>query len=80
MADIYVEKRKNKKYTIIRSYDDDVINIKIIEKNNNTIETIDKILNHEKIKNEKIKNESDDDTDIEMDYLIGFLEFDGSCE
>lgn len=75
MADIYVEKRKNKKYTIIRSYDDDVINIKIIEKNNNTIETIDKILNPE-----KIKNETDVDTDIEMDYLIGLLEFDGSCE
>lgn len=77
MADIYVEKRKNKKYTIIRSYDDDVINIKIIEKNNDTIETIDKILNPEKIKN---NNESDDDTDIEMDYLIGLLKFDGSGE
>lgn len=75
MTDIYVEKRKNKKYTIIRSYDDDVINIKIIEKNNDTIETIDKILNPE-----KIKNESDDDTDIEMDYLIGLLKFDGSGE
>ena len=77
MVDIYVEKRKNKKYTIIRSYDDDVINIKIIEKNNDTIETIDKILNPEKIKN---NNESDDDTDIEMDYKIGFLEFNGSGE
>ena len=73
MTDIYVKIRKNKKYTIIRSYDGEVIELKIIEKNNDTIETIDKILNPE-----KIKNESDDDTDIEMDYLIGLLEFDGS--
>jgi hypothetical protein len=77
MTDIYVKIRKNKKYTIIRSYDGEVIELKIIEKNNNTIETIDKILNPEKIKN---NNESDDDTDIEMDYKIGFLEFNGSCE
>lgn len=75
MTDIYVKIRKNKKYTIIRSYDGEVIELKIIEKNNDTIETIDKILNPEKIKN---NNESDDDTDIEMDYLIGLLEFDGS--
>jgi hypothetical protein len=76
MTELYVKKRNNKKYTIIRSYgDDDLINIKIIEKNNNTIETIDKILNPE-----KIKNESDVDTDIEMDYIIGFLEFEGSSE
>ena len=77
MSEIMVKIRNNKKYTIIRSYDGDVINLKIIEKNNNTIETIDKILNPEKIKND---NDSDVDTDIEMDYIIGFLEFDGSCE
>ena len=60
MTELYVKKRNNKKYTIIRSYgDDDLINIKKIKKNNNTIETIDKILNPE-----KIKNESDVDTDI----------------
>ena len=77
MTDIYVKIRKNKKYTIIRSYDGEVIELKIIEKNNDTIATIDKILNPEKIKN---NNESDDDTDIEMDYKIGFLEFNGSGE
>ena len=75
MTDIYVKIRKNKKYTIIRSYDGEVIELKIIEKNNDTIETIDKILNPE-----KIKNDSDVDTDIEMDYKIGFLEFNGSGE
>jgi hypothetical protein len=61
MSDLYVAKRKNKNYTIIKTYVGDVINIKIIEKNNDTIKTIDKIFNPEKIKN---NNESDEDTEI----------------
>lgn len=65
MSEMYVKIRNNKKYIIIRSYDDDWINLKIIEKNDNTIETIDKIFNHVEIIND---NDSGDDTEIEMDY------------
>lgn len=65
MSEIYVKIRNNKKYIIIRSYDDDWINLKIIEKNDNTIETIDKIFNPVEIIND---NDSGDDTEIEMDY------------
>lgn len=65
MSEMYVKIRNNKKYIIIRSYDDDWINLKIIEKNDNTIETIDKIFNPVKITND---NDSGDDTEIEMDY------------
>lgn len=65
MSEMYVKIRNNKKYIIIRSYDDDWINLKIIEKNDNTIETIDKIFNPVKIIND---SDSGDDTEIEMDY------------
>jgi len=65
MSEMFVKIRNNKKYIIIRSYDDDLINLKIIEKNDNTIETIDKIFNPVKIIND---SDSGDDTEIEMDY------------
>lgn len=65
MSEMFVKIRNNKKYIIIRSYDDDWINLKIIEKNDNTIETIDKIFNPVKIIND---SDSGDDTEIEMDY------------
>ena len=65
MSEMYVKIRNNKKYIIIRSYDDDWINLKIIEKNHNTIETIDKIFNPVEIIND---SDSGDDTEIEMDY------------
>ena len=65
MSEMYVKIRNNKKYIIVRSYDDDWINLKIIEKNDNTIETIDKIFNPVEIINDI---DSGDDTEIEMDY------------
>lgn len=65
MSEILVKIKNNKKYIIVRSYDDDLINLKIIEKNDNTIEAIDKIFNPVKIEND---NDSGDDTEIEMDY------------
>lgn len=65
MSEILVKIKNNKKYIIVRSYDDDLINLKIIEKNDDTIETIDKIFNPVKIEND---NDSGDDTEIEMDY------------
>lgn len=65
MSEILVKIKNNKKYIIVRSYDDDLINLKIIEKNDDTIEAIDKIFNPVKIEND---NDSGDDTEIEMDY------------